>query len=73
VLSSFAALLSDQQAREINNFKNTKKKLLRANATMWFNKLQQRSKRRQHNEPLSRKNIGALPEDDVVKRRNMSE
>jgi hypothetical protein len=34
---------------------------------------QQCSKRRQHNEPLGRKNIGALPEDDVVKRRNMSQ
>jgi hypothetical protein len=25
-----------------------------------------------HNKPISRKNIGALPEDDVVKRRNTS-
>jgi hypothetical protein len=31
-------------------------------------KKEQRSKRRQHNEPISRKNIGVLPEDDVMKR-----
>jgi hypothetical protein len=36
-------------------------------------KNEQRSKHKQHNELISRKNIGTLPEDDVVTRRNMSE
>jgi hypothetical protein len=36
-------------------------------------KKEQHRKHRQHNEPIRKKNIGALPEDDVVKRRNMSE
>jgi hypothetical protein len=35
----FVKMNSAQQAKEISNFKNTKENLLRANSTMWFNKI----------------------------------
>jgi hypothetical protein len=55
-------LISAQQGREINNYKNTKEKLLKTNAAIWFNKICKIDQLTPHIGPASiRKDFGAPP------------